>query len=259
MKGCLTIVVALGAMGIFLAIFSPHDAPVVSQPAQVHTPKNIASSKGAATPVATPVATPAAFPNEAYWPEKVHLTKVSQLSSSVGGGSVSITKPVGTEVWAFLSEDHKTVTVQLKNPDLKGSIPIEDTDFLEVARNTETVKKEAARREQERCVEEQKAQAAQAAAEEAARGTPPLFDVSFGGKLVVPTAVERTIKQSMKDPDSFQPRKVISAQKDQDSTGRKCWKVVFIFAGKNSFGGYTLNTCTVWMRGSSLLEYKISE
>lgn len=106
----------------------------------------------AATSTPAPVQEP--FPKEGSWPTQVHLLKNTQLSGAVG----SIGYNAGTEVFAFLSDDHKTVTVQVEQ--LKATIPIEDTDFLALARINQGKKEEAAKHEQERMNAEAAARAA---------------------------------------------------------------------------------------------------
>jgi len=71
------------------------------------------------------------FPKDSCWPDKVHLTKASTVSATIGSGGIKSTLPVGSEVWAYLAEDNKTITIQTN--DLKGSIPIDDTDFIKLA------------------------------------------------------------------------------------------------------------------------------
>jgi hypothetical protein len=100
------------------------------------TPKPIA----VASP--SPTASPDTFPKDSFFPDKAHLLKPITLSGTLGSGSVSITLPAQKEVWVFLSDDHKTVTVQTKDPDLKGTVPIDDTDFVALARENQS-KREA--------------------------------------------------------------------------------------------------------------------
>jgi len=112
------------------------------------------------------------FPSESSWPDMVHLIKSAQVkASSQSGGGVSLRMPAGEEVWAFLSEDHKTVTIQKKDSDLKGSVPIEDTDFLDLALKNKIKREKTMLAEQNRLREEAKRQneiaEAKIAAEEA--------------------------------------------------------------------------------------------
>ncbi len=94
------------------------------------------------------------FPNEEYWPDKVHLIKATQVSAAIGAGVVSTTLPVGREVWSKLSQDHKTVAIQTKDPDLKGIIPIEDTDFLSLAIENQEKREKLRLAEQNKMIEE---------------------------------------------------------------------------------------------------------
>jgi len=108
--------------------------PEITVPSPSPTPVPVASP--------SPTATPDTFPKDSFFPDKAHLLKPTTLSGNLGSGSFSITLPAQKEVWVFLSNDHKTVTVQNKDPDLKGTVPIEDTDFVALARENQS-KREA--------------------------------------------------------------------------------------------------------------------
>jgi hypothetical protein len=95
-------------------------------------------------PPPPPPLTAVVFPKESYWPDQVHLTKPAKLTTPAGRGSIIFTVPAGTEVWAFVQDDKKNLKIQKKDPDLEGLVPIEDTDFLDVARSAEA-KREAAK------------------------------------------------------------------------------------------------------------------
>jgi len=74
------------------------------------------------------------FPNESYWPQKVHLLKPTSVCGSIGSGSVTLTLPIQSEVLAYVSSDKKTLDIYTKGDhSLKGTIPIQDTDFIAIA------------------------------------------------------------------------------------------------------------------------------
>ena len=108
-----------------------------------HSEKDSAAAKPKASPTATPqatqsasptpapTATPLPFPESRYWPKKVRLLKPVEFSGSVSGGTVHSTVSAGTILPAHLSEDQKSVEVQMN--DLSSTIPLSDTDFLKRA------------------------------------------------------------------------------------------------------------------------------
>jgi hypothetical protein len=97
------------------------------------------------------------FPTESSWPDKVHLLKSAQVKGISGtGGGVSLTMPAGAEVLGFLSQDHMTVTIQMKDSALKGSVPVEDTDFLALALKNNAKTQESLLAEQNRLREQEK-------------------------------------------------------------------------------------------------------
>ena len=262
MKGCLTIVVALGIIGIFMAIFGSHqETPVMPAPTPVAAirpvkPTPASSPVGSATVAAiSPSPTPEAFPKEGSWPDKVHLMAPVQLSGAVGSGSITMTSPVGTEVFAFLSDDHKTVTVEVNQ--LKGTVPIESTDFLILAKAKERLKNEAAINEQKRAVEAVKMQEQATAASDAEYGEKPEFyDAGFSKKI--PPLVEATLKSGMSDPDSFKIRDIGGMAKTEYK-GQKCYEIQFTYSGKNGFIATRVGTITAWVKNGIPLDIKSNE
>jgi hypothetical protein len=191
------------------------------------------------------------FPKESCWPDKVHLTKAAKVSVTVGTGGISSILPIGTEVWVFPSEDNHTLTIQTKNPDLKGKVPVEDTDFLQLANAIK------AQKEQNE-LEKNKRQEKISAEEDAERGEMPKFLYNpFNGHLIVDFRIEKAITASMKDPDSFIGRKGIEITPAIDSRGRPCWKMVFTFSGKNSFGGLNTEICTALLQLHRISKYQL--
>jgi hypothetical protein len=84
-------------------------------------------------------------------------------------------------------------------------------------------------------------------------GEKPMFaKPPLGGDITIPSAVKRALRDRLKDPDSLQVRS-IDAFDPATFEGQKCWQVVFTYAAKNSFGGYTTAAAMVYMRGSQLL------
>jgi len=256
MKGCLTIIVSLAIIGIFMAIFGSHkEEPSIQTPTPV-------TSKPAPAPIATPqkpVATPSPiaepFPKEGCWPDKVHLQAPVQVSGVVGSGSMTMTEPVGEEVFAFLSSDHKTVTIQVDQ--LKGTAPIESTDFVALATARELAEFQAAENEQKKAVAELEKQKAAAAGAEAEYGEKPEFyDAGFTKKI--PPLVEAFVKRSMGDPDSFTGVEIGGMQK-AECKGQKCYEIQFTYSGKNAYNATRVGIITAWVKNGVPLDLKILE
>jgi len=198
------------------------------------------------------------FPKESCWPDKVHLTKAAKVSVTVGTGCISSILPIGTEVWAFPSEDNHSLTIQTKNPDLKGKVPVEDTDFLQQANTIKAKKEQDELDKNKKEEEENKRQEKIRADEDAERGEMPKFLYNpFNGHLLVDFRIEKAITASMKDPDSFIGRKGIEITPAIDSRGRPCWKMVFTFSGKNSFGGLNTEICTALLQLHRISKYQL--
>ncbi len=118
--GCLLLIGILILIGLIGSFFKKPDAgpssvPVVSPPTQVASPS---------------------FPDPKYWPNQVRIAKEVQLSGIVDGGLIHMTAKPGEVLDATLSDDHKTVTV--RRLDITGTLPIEETDFVERAGKAST-------------------------------------------------------------------------------------------------------------------------
>lgn len=69
---------------------------------------------------------------------------------------------------------------------------------------------------------------------------------------LLPTAAKRAIKERLRDPDSFQVRK-IGPPARTDYHGEKCWSFLVAYGAKNGFGGYSDAVAKCYMRGSQLV------
>jgi hypothetical protein len=116
--------------------------------------------------------------------------------------------------------------------------------------------------------DEKAAQAAEAAANAAAanaaaaaakdpHGERPLFDQSWG-RLKVPAAVERAVRERLADPSSLQITKLVSLEK-ADYQGVKCWQMIFQFSGRNRMGGVTPMAAMAYVKESQLLGIQFFE
>jgi hypothetical protein len=188
------------------------------------------------------------------------ITDLGQVKATVKlpeGAMVDVSQVAGGLIW-------------LKKGNATAKMRVEQTDFQERldANRAERENQEAAARQAEQArLEAEAAEARQK--EEAAEakrkdlidraGPKPVVSISpLDGSVTIPSAMTRGIKERLKDPDSFQPRKVLDFgiyEKD----GIACWIIQIAYAAKNSFGGYTLGTATAYMRGSTLLALELGK
>lgn len=90
------------------------------------------SKRPAQLPATTSQSSISELPAPKYWPNEVRISAPVELSGTVGGGMIQETAKPGEVLGATLSKDHKTVI--LKRLDIKGSLPVGDTDFVQRAR-----------------------------------------------------------------------------------------------------------------------------
>jgi hypothetical protein len=268
MKGCLKFFFLIFFIGVLLSIFVHKESP----PASVSiTPKPnaVASATASPRPVSSPAAvqipaptptpvqtaTPEPFPSESYWPDKAHLVREAVMTGANGG--ITMKLPSGTEVWVFLSEDQKTVKVQTKDPDLTGTVLVEDTDFIQLARQKQKQRLEEKKARAARAQQELAVAANVAAVEEAAYGPKPdFYDAGFSKH--VPDNILAGLKRLAIDPDSIKIREIGSCQKEQHG-GEKCWHIQFSYQGRNGFGGPSTGIVDAWIRNGQVLDIAIKE
>jgi hypothetical protein len=200
-------------------------------------------------------------------PKQVALKSSTVFVTDLGGVKATVKLPEGALV------DISQVAggmVWLKKGNASAKVPIEQTDFQErlEANRAERENQEAAARHAEQAridaeAAEQKRKEEAAAVKmkdlaDRAGSKPTVFISPLDGSVTIPSAMTRAIKDRLKDPDSFQPRKVLDFglyEKD----GIACWIIQIAYAARNSFGGYTLGKATAYMRGSTLLALEIGK
>ena len=124
--GCLLLIGILLLIGLIGSFFKKPDAV---------TPSALATSPDLLSPsYKTPISP--SFPDPKYWPKQVRIAKEVQLSGIVVGGLIHMTANPGEVLDATLSDDHKMVTV--RRLDITGTLPIEETDFVERAGKAST-------------------------------------------------------------------------------------------------------------------------
>jgi hypothetical protein len=110
---------------------SPNPSPTNS-PQKAHLGSTKSNSSVAITQVrSTPNPTPPQFPESKFWPDKVHVLKPITLTGSIAGGTLKSTIAAGTLLPVEITSDHQYVIIH--NLELSTSVPIQDTDFVEIA------------------------------------------------------------------------------------------------------------------------------
>jgi len=260
MKGCLKFFFLIFFIGAIVSVIvSNHQTAAPTFPPKPtivvnSTPRPIMSATPAiVAPKAS--ATPLPYPEEIYWPEKVHLTTSVVMTGANGG--VTMTILPGTEVWISPNADHTTAKIQKKDPDLEATVPLNSTDFLslcEVSRQKHITDAENNRKKIAQEINEAKAKAE---AEEASYGPPPDFcDYGFGKRI--PDAVMKSLKKVSKDPSSIVIRE-LGLCKKEELAGIKCWHIQFEIQGKNSFGGPSVAIVDAWLRGDLVLKIQVRQ
>lgn len=67
----------------------------------------------------------------------------------------------------------------------------------------------------------------------------------------------KAIKERLKDPDSFQARKMLSKNLVKLDDKNYVWHVRLLYGAKNGYGGYTLGKATVLYRAGKAAVYKM--
>lgn len=205
------------------------------------------------------------FPREAAWPDVVKLTQPCPLAGV--RGKVTITKPVGTEVEAVLSQDHATLAISLKGTDFRGSVPVDKTDFIQLATaKEEQMHKadlqadidiyEAQMAERKKLEDQEKAAAYDKAHEKEIYGHEPYWCDNGISSPAIPTLVMRNMRRRLNDPDSLRIRSVAKPI-HADYNGTKCWRLNFTFSARNTFGGMTTQKAVAWVREDRLLDLSL--
>ena len=205
-----------------------------------------------ATPDPSP--SPRGLPPKECWPAKVHLLKPSVMTGA--GGGVMMTKPVGTEVNAVLSDDLQTVGISLKDPDLSGTVPLQDTDFVKLASEKENQLAEEKAAVEKRLTDEFDATIRQVAEDREAYGKEPVYGNNGLFGPFIPSVVERNLKRRLKDPSSMKIR-TVSTPTHSEFNGVKCWKLNCVISSRNSFGGMASAIVTAWIHNGDLLDLAI--
>jgi hypothetical protein len=175
----------------------------------------------------------------------------------VGTAKAIIKIPAGTVVDVVSVAGDK---ITLKRGTATATLPLLSTDYPQreqAIKDAEAAKEAAAREAHEQKIKDEQLKEEQARESlkkklEMAGPKPTVAVSPLNGSITIPRAMEREIKSRLKDPDSFQPRKVMDLQ-IVEKNGIICWHVQIAYGAKNSFNGYTLGVASAFMRGSTLL------
>jgi hypothetical protein len=132
--GCLFLLGVLGVLLLITAIGS-----FFTKPENKTAPPSTTTSSNPSP--AEKLAPSPSFPDPRFWPKQVRISAPVELRGIVDGGLIHMTASPNDLLDATLSEDHKSVT--LRRLDITGSLPLEETDFLERARQASTAHESA--------------------------------------------------------------------------------------------------------------------
>lgn len=196
-------------------------------------------------------------------PNQVAINSETAFEVDLGGAKALVKVPAGAVV-DIASKDSDTLL--LKRGNAIATLPISATDYAQRLQHLEEQKaaQEAAEKKaQEERLAAEEAEKKRKAEESAAliekAGGKPIVSINpITGSVTIPRAMARHIKSRLKDPDSFQARGVHKLE-IVEKNGVSCWEIGITYAGKNSYGGYTVGTATAFMRGSELLHLELGK
>lgn len=244
MKGCLSLILLLFVVGILGSFLVPKDDSQES---------SLQSSPPPSEPAPSPIAP--SFPAREFWPRQVTLHVPQTFSEVAAHGTIDANLPAGSKI--TVSDLIQEKTILAKRGDMKAEVPIENTDFLTLAREAETKTLAAREAAHKKRIEQEKADADKIkAAEErdlAERGPKPAIIGNW-----IPGPVKRALQDHMKDPDSFKVREVLDIT-HAEVKGTKCWLVQLTFMGKNGFGGTVTAIADVYVRNNEVIDVRIMQ
>lgn len=244
-KGCLVLVL-LGIIASAGLIIVGSVIPDGGDTTIVTPSEGKATKTAEAAPVAPP-ATP--FPDRSFWPQVVTISDEQTFIRSTPSGNVSVKVPGGETV--DVADVRDETTIFAKRGEMSAEIPIDATDFRERAgtlAQADANAKAAAAAAKKQAEEEA---AAKQAAAIAKHGPKPVGgDGLFGA--VLPSAAQRVLRNSLKDPDSL---KILSASEPRMATkdGQACWVIGFRYSATNSFGARTAASGLIWIYDHQVL------
>jgi len=158
----------------------------------------------------------AELPSRDLWPERIQLKNELRIDQQLPSGKITRVFQPGAE---FNLVEATNGLASIRSGVFEAQIALADTNFAEEV--------EAKKRERDKIAweklntEQQKAQASLAALEmekkaKEAAGNPLVSESDE--KIILDSSIYAAIKDRLKDPDSFQPRKLVSKELDRKST-----------------------------------------
>ena len=201
----------------------------------------------------------AEIPAKEHWPKQVTLLKTLRVEQNLPNGVIKKEFKEGDKV------DLVSVTgsnISIRSGIFTATLPLADTNFtesckaIESAATTARIQREAEEQERVRLeLEALDAIASQEAKAKESAGDPVLK--SNKDSVSLDPAIYDAIKERLKDPDSFQARKMLSKNLVKLDDKNYVWHVRLLYGAKNSYGGYTLGNATVLYRAGKAAIYKM--
>jgi hypothetical protein len=197
----------------------------------------------------------AELPSRDLWPERIQLKNELRIDQQLPNGKITRVFQPGAEF--DLVEVTKGLA-SIRSGVFAAQISLADTNFAEEV--------EAKKRERDKIAweklntEHQKAQASLAALEmekkaKEAAGNPLVSENDE--EVSLDPSIYEAIKDKLKDPDSFQPRKLVSKELMQLENKTYIWNVKVTYGAKNGFGGYSTGTAEVLFRAGKAVVIKM--
>ena len=202
----------------------------------------------------------AGFPLEKDFPKKIRIKNDLLIEQVLPNGKIVKNFKAGSEFDLVAANPE---TASIRSGVFAQTVPLSDTDFYEAAAEVATKTQERRNRLEMQKLQEQKSKEeaelavinADKLAKEAAGN--PVVSESENGAVIHP-AIYKAVRDSLKDPDSFQPRKILHQELKKLDDNSYVWNVALRFGAKNGFGGYTMGTAIVLFRGEKAVLLKIN-
>jgi hypothetical protein len=199
------------------------------------------------------------IPTKEHWPSKVTLLKNLKVDQILPNGIIKKEFKEGDKVDLVSLSGNK---IEIRSGIFTATLPLADTDFLELSKSNEraatAAKIQREKEELERIRFELTAIETKVAREKNAKkraGDPVLK--SDGDGVSLDPAIYRAIKEKLKDPDSFQARKLLSKNLMKLDDESYIWHIKLRYGAKNGFGGYSAGNATVLYRAGKAAIYEM--
>jgi len=201
----------------------------------------------------------AGFPAEENFPKKIRIKNDLFIEQVLPNGKIVKNFKAGSE-FDLISANPETASI--RSGVFTKTVPLSDTDFHESAAEVAAkVEERRTQLEMQKLQEQKSKEDAEFAALNAdklareAAGDPVISETENGS--VIHPAIYKAVRDSLKDPDSFQPRKILLKELKKLDDKSYAWNVAIRFGAKNGFGGYTMGTAILLFRGEKAVLLKI--